>query len=565
MAQFVAQFLKENRPATHQQEASAEEINRSIQSVGIQDTEDPINYRKKDGIRSRTARNWLHKLGYNWQHVKKGVFIDGHERADVVADRAKFLQRMKELDPYLVDFDSSGRILDKTYPNDCKVGGCQRRPIILITHDESIFSANDGKTMAWVKNSDTFLRPKGKGQGIMVSEFLLPWTRLNLKHLPEAELAEAEARGIPLEAVELFEYGKQAGYWDGPCLLKQVTEKALPIAQFLYPGFDLIFLFDNATSHCVYAEDALRVANMGKGEGGQQAFLRPGWYQDPVSGTIVHQPMWTWEPDPLEDPLEGPQSKIRVQKGIQKVLQERGLWPDKGLLLECPKPKCASCQDMIDCRLCIKGTRCDWCKEKKKHSGKCSSQRLCDDCVLRKERCQCVRKEYCPRCSERRTGKCPTCEDLPPKCSSNSKLLLHRVNIANDINYTDCCARRLLATQPDFMGQLCEIEERIRDFPGSEGRHQAMFFPKFHCELSHIEYFWCHGKRYARENCDYSTEALRKVVPLALQSVKSSTILGNYKGCLRKMELYRRGVGYGTVEWKNLTSHQKVYIHGEDR
>jgi hypothetical protein len=31
---------------------------------------------------------------------------------------------------------------------------------------------------------------------------------------------------------------------------------------------------------------------MCKGEGRQQAFLRSGWYKDPVSGTIVEQPMW---------------------------------------------------------------------------------------------------------------------------------------------------------------------------------------------------------------------------------------------------------------------------------
>jgi hypothetical protein len=116
---------------------------------------------------------------------------------------------MKELEPYLVEFDSSGQILEKAYPDDCQVDGSQRRPTILITHDESIFSANDGKKQAWVKESDTFLRPKGKGQGIMVSDFLLPWGRLNLKHLTEAKLAEAGARGVPLGAVELFEYGKR--------------------------------------------------------------------------------------------------------------------------------------------------------------------------------------------------------------------------------------------------------------------------------------------------------------------------------------------------------------------
>ena len=194
-------------------------------------------------------------------------------------------------------------------------------------------------------------------------------------------------------------------------MVKQVTEKALPIAQFLYPGYDLVFMFDNATSHSVYAEDALRVANMCLGEGHRQSFLRPGWHQHPVSGTIVNQPMWTWEPDPLGIPG----AMKRVQKGIKIVLQERGLWPESGLLLECKKPKCDTCKGMADCQMCVKGTRCESCKEVKQHSGNCSSKRQCDECVRRKERCQCVRKEYCPRCSEMRTKKCVVCEDLPPK------------------------------------------------------------------------------------------------------------------------------------------------------
>ena len=42
----------------------------------------------------------------------------------------------------------------------------------------------------------------------MVSDFLLAWGQLNLKHLSEAKLAEAEAKGVSLEAAELFEYGK---------------------------------------------------------------------------------------------------------------------------------------------------------------------------------------------------------------------------------------------------------------------------------------------------------------------------------------------------------------------
>ena len=38
----------------------------------------------------------------------------------------------------------------------------------------------------------TFLRPKGKGKGIMVSDFLLPWSRLNLYSLPKTRQDELE-------------------------------------------------------------------------------------------------------------------------------------------------------------------------------------------------------------------------------------------------------------------------------------------------------------------------------------------------------------------------------------
>ena len=36
-------------------------------------------------ISLRTARRWLHKLGFHYKRYSKGVYIDGHERPDVVA------------------------------------------------------------------------------------------------------------------------------------------------------------------------------------------------------------------------------------------------------------------------------------------------------------------------------------------------------------------------------------------------------------------------------------------------------------------------------------------------
>jgi hypothetical protein len=42
----------------------------------------------------------------------------------------------------------------------------------LVTHDESTFDANDSKSYSWMKAGTEWLKPKSKGKGIMVSEFL---------------------------------------------------------------------------------------------------------------------------------------------------------------------------------------------------------------------------------------------------------------------------------------------------------------------------------------------------------------------------------------------------------
>ena len=49
----------------------------------------------------------------------------------------------------------------------------------------------------------------------------------------------------------------------------------------------------------------------------------------------------------------------------------------------------------------------------------------------------------------------------------------------------DCCCRRLLFNQPDFVCQKSQLEELI------ESRsHLCDFYPKYHCELNFIEQYW---------------------------------------------------------------------------
>ena len=49
---------------------------------------------KKASICEHTAVNWLHKLGYECKDVKKGIYVDSHERSDVVENQKKFLEEM---------------------------------------------------------------------------------------------------------------------------------------------------------------------------------------------------------------------------------------------------------------------------------------------------------------------------------------------------------------------------------------------------------------------------------------------------------------------------------------
>jgi hypothetical protein len=50
---------------------------------------------QKIGI--ETARKWMHELGFSVVQKKKGTFVDGHERDDVVNYRNIFLRRMASL------------------------------------------------------------------------------------------------------------------------------------------------------------------------------------------------------------------------------------------------------------------------------------------------------------------------------------------------------------------------------------------------------------------------------------------------------------------------------------
>jgi len=129
-------------------------------------------------VRARTARKWLNKLGLIHGRYGKGVYIDGHERENVIFYRKEvFLPRWQEIQRRLVVFKEVG---SWERPSSLEPG---EKPLVFVTHDESTFNANDGKRQGWMRKGHQPLRQKSKGRGIMVSGFLTPGGRLKYRTL----------------------------------------------------------------------------------------------------------------------------------------------------------------------------------------------------------------------------------------------------------------------------------------------------------------------------------------------------------------------------------------------
>ena len=133
----------------------------------------------KTTISIRTAHQWLGVL--NWQNGKKkrGMYIDGHEREDVVRYREAFIEWWKEkYEPRMVLYDDDGKVL-KT-PKGFPVPQGARFQLILVTHNESTFYENDRCKTLWQHTSHA-PKPeqKGEGESLMISDFLVPeWGQL---------------------------------------------------------------------------------------------------------------------------------------------------------------------------------------------------------------------------------------------------------------------------------------------------------------------------------------------------------------------------------------------------
>ena len=110
----------------------------------------------------------------------------------------------------MIEFNKDSVMKAKDYLVDWIVGDEEYCPIIVITHDEYIFSVNDGVQKAWTWEVNTFLQLEKRDQGIMSSSFLFLFGRLNLASLSSEKKKGVEEKCglLETEAVEVFKYRK---------------------------------------------------------------------------------------------------------------------------------------------------------------------------------------------------------------------------------------------------------------------------------------------------------------------------------------------------------------------
>lgn len=85
-------------------------------------------------------------MGWQRTKIKKGVYVDGHERADVVSYRQNtFLPKMLEYERRMAKYEQIGNNLQHIAPT-LEAG---ERELIPEFHDETSFHAFEHKTTVW--------------------------------------------------------------------------------------------------------------------------------------------------------------------------------------------------------------------------------------------------------------------------------------------------------------------------------------------------------------------------------------------------------------------------------
>ncbi|KAF9510740.1 hypothetical protein BS47DRAFT_1487299 [Hydnum rufescens UP504] len=279
----------------------------------------------KKPLSNHTAHRWMHKLGFHQTILQKGVYMDGHEREDVIHYRNDiFLPTMAKFESHMACYE--GEDLKRHEPN-LQPG---EKRIIAQFHDESCFHANEFKSSAWLKQGQSILQKKSWGCLIHVSDFINEEDGCLIQHNAHGKVIR-DARKV------IFPGASGDSWWDTQQLLVQV-DTAMDIFDATHPDCQALFIFDQSSAHASLGPDALRAFDMNKGNGGKQRKQKD---------TII----------PCTNPtisMHGKPQKMTNEngeaKGLQAMLEERG-FDMKGMRAKCT-PICPFENDRC-CMACL--------------------------------------------------------------------------------------------------------------------------------------------------------------------------------------------------------------------
>jgi len=243
-----------------------------------------------------TAARWMRYLGFNPTTATKGWFTDGHERSDVVLDRADFIALMVDIQRKSWTYEGDDR-QTRVDPNLAP----GERPTVFIVHDEATFYCNEGRRIYWLENGKKKILPKSRGQSIMISGFICAchgFMSLNGR-----------------KGFEFFEAGKAREGWYTNADLVDLVKEVEQLFKDLHPHCDIVVGFDNSMTHRAKAANGLDAHERPLKDDSRAkniTVMRDGWYTNAAGERIV-QPMQFGE-------------DLKRPKGMKRILTERGLF-----------------------------------------------------------------------------------------------------------------------------------------------------------------------------------------------------------------------------------------------
>ncbi|KZT68737.1 hypothetical protein DAEQUDRAFT_745617 [Daedalea quercina L-15889] len=243
-----------------------------------------LGYRLKSGLSNRTARRWLVKLGWRCMGLKKGVYMDGHERPDVRRYQdEEFLPKMALYERHMVQWVVEG-------------DGSE-----MVQKDPQL---GEYKANVWLRVGEQKLMKKGRGRIIHVSDFVEEENGRLIIH-DEAGQIVKDARHI------IYPGTNGDPWWEHTQLLAQV-DNAIDIFEEAHPNCTALFIFDQSSAHASLGPDTLRAFDMNKSNGGKQRKQKD---------TII----------PMNNPVAEPRGKVQKMttengeaKGLKQTLEEQG-------------------------------------------------------------------------------------------------------------------------------------------------------------------------------------------------------------------------------------------------